>query len=151
MRWEFGRAVVSTPGKHGDRDYRAEIRGVAPTLGEFALLLGGKLMAEDRYNRPGQYGRHLYLGYLREVAQAAAMDDVVEIAERAQAATDASGGLPGFVRCCKGGQNECVSLCPDCYRAGFRLPVEVVRSTLLWWGLADDDDIDDFVVKVRGR
>lgn len=147
MRWELRRAIVETPGKHGPRDYRAALKGLAPTLGEYALLLGGKLMAEDRYDRPGQYGRHLYLGYLREVAQATTMDVVLGIAERAEMAE--SGGLPGFTRCHRGGKNDCASLCFDCWQAGFRLPEERVRSTLLWWGLTSNEDIEDFVKKAR--
>jgi hypothetical protein len=148
VKWRFRRVIVTTPGKHGPRDYRATIRGIAPTLGEYALLLGGKLMAEDRYDRPGQHGRHLYLGYLREVAQAAAMDDIVRIAERCEIA-EGGQGLPGFVRCCKGGENECVSLCFDCWKAGFRLPDERIRSTLEWWGLAATEDMDEFIRKAR--
>jgi hypothetical protein len=150
MKWQHGRATVVTPGKHGPTDYRATINRIAPTLGEYALLLGGKLLAEDRYNGFRQHGRQLYLGYLKKVAQAADMDEVVLIAEQAQMA-EGGAGLPGFIRCCKGGKNDCVSLCQDCWEAGYRLPEETVRSTLRWWGLADDENIDDFVEKVRRR
>jgi hypothetical protein len=106
-------------------------------------------MAEDRYNRPGNHGRHLYLGYLRRIAQAHDMDEVLQISIEAETAEGAGAGLAGFVRCHRGGKNECVSLCKDCFEAGFRLPEATVRSTLLWWGLADDADIDEFVEKVR--
>lgn len=146
--WRFGRAEVTTPGKYGSGDYRSAIRNIAPKLGEYALLLGGKLLAEDRYAGPRQQGRHLYLAHLRQVAQATDMDEVVRIAERTQA-DDGGGGLPGFIRCFKGGKNDCVSLCYDCWKAGFRLPDAVVRSTLEWWGVTDD--IEYFVQKVRRR
>ena len=149
MKWALGRAVVVNPGKHGEADYRSSIRGIAPTLGEYALLLGGKLMAEDRYGRPSMQGRHMYLGYLREVAQAFTMDDVLAVAERAN--TAATGGLPGFTPCHKGGDNDCPSLCKECWRAGFRLSEAKVRSTLLWWGLAADNEVDKFLGKTRDR
>jgi hypothetical protein len=145
--WRFDRATVTTPGKHGEGDYKSEIGKLAPKLGEYALLLGGKLLAEDRYAGPRQRGRHLYLGYLKEIARAVDMDEVLRIAERTQA--DKGSGLPGFVRCHKGGKNDCASLCYDCWAAGFRLPEETIRSTLLWWGIAADDDIEQFMKKVR--
>jgi hypothetical protein len=151
MEWRVGRAVVSTPGKYGAQDYRAAIYDIAPKLSEYALLLGGKLMAEDRYDGRRQQGRHLYLGYLKKVAQAHDMDEVVRIAEQTETARS-SFGLPGFVRCCKGGRNDCVALCFDCFQAGFRLPDETVRSTLEWWGLATTpEEIEMFVRRVQDR
>ena len=150
MKWEFGEAVVITPGKHGDKDYRATFHGFAPTLGEYVLLMGGLLMAEDRYDGRWRHARNLYLGYLRETARAKDMDEVARVAQRTLT-EDGRVGLPNFTRCHKGGKNECVSLCFDCYQAGFRLPDEVVRSTLRYWGIAPDDEIEKFVEKVQNR
>lgn len=152
--WKHGRATVRSPGKYGENDYRAEVTGRCPialTLGEYALLLGGKLLAEDRFDKPWQQGRFLYLAHLRNVALAESMDDVRDVAERAQAEVDErTGGAAGFVRCYQGGMNDCVSLCRDCWSAGYRLSDDVVRQNLAWWGLAGDR-VEEFVAKVQRR
>lgn len=140
MTWKHGRASAR-PGKHGPGDYRAEFGRMAPTLGESVFVLGFKLLAEDRYNRPNHHRRHGYLSFLREVACADSPEKIVEIAQRADEKR-APGGLPGFVRCCDGGTNDCVSLCKDCYDAGHKLPYEVRASTLRWWGLIAEDELE---------
>jgi hypothetical protein len=127
---------VTWPGKHGEKDYRASIGSIAPTLGEYALLLGGKLIAEDRYPIEG---RHAYLAHLRRVAQASDMDEVLECADAAAYAVSARITGSGFTLCHKGGANDCRSLCRECWSAGFRLPDAVVRDTLAWWGIAGEN------------
>jgi hypothetical protein len=43
------------------------------------------------------------------------------------------GGLAGFAPCHKGGENDCCSLCKECFDADFRLPLGVRAETLRWW------------------
>lgn len=148
--WRHGRALVQTPGKYGTKDYRAELGRVAPTLGELLLIIGGALLAEDRFDRPWEHKRLWYLDYMRQVVQAETMDEILQFAESAARAVKdgAKRGPLGFVICAKGGSNDCKSLCPDCFKAGHRLSDDVVRETLRYWGTAEDK-VEFFVAKVR--
>jgi hypothetical protein len=141
---------VRWPGKHGEKDYRVELGGIYPTLGELLFVFGGAFLAEDRYDRPWQHKRLWYLDHLRGVVQATSMDETLAIAERATASVADRGqrGPLGFTTCAKGGTNDCKSLCPECFKAGFRLPDEVVRETLRYWGTSEAE-IEKFVAKVR--
>lgn len=60
--WEVGRVKVWSPGKHGEKDCRVEIDGIAPTHDEFLAIAYGLFRAEDRYDKPGQRGR----GWIRD-------------------------------------------------------------------------------------
>lgn len=56
-RVEFQRAVATSPGKHGPLDWRVEYNGSAPRHAEVVFMVGMLLLAEERYNAPGQDGR----------------------------------------------------------------------------------------------
>ena len=147
--WHFGKAKVTWPGKHGVKDYKVEIGAIAPTLGELVLVVGGMLTAEDRYDGYGQHGRLVYLDYLKAAAQTSDLDELVSLAEQARDSVNSRAvGIRGFIPCHKGGKNECVSLCKDCFSAGYRLQRETIEATLRWWGIAHSEDIERFVEKV---
>lgn len=77
----FGRAVAASPGKHGPDDWRVEIGRVAPTHGEVVFIVGMLLLAEDRYNRPGELGRTLLWYFLDRLLAAKSPEAVLAIAE----------------------------------------------------------------------
>lgn len=82
-RYWYGR-VSASPGKHGEGDLRVEFEGKAPTHAESLAMLGFKLIAEDRYNKPGQLGRRMLLNFVRELEEAKTVAEVAAVAHRCQ-------------------------------------------------------------------
>jgi hypothetical protein len=64
----FGRVRVLNPGKHGDRDWRVEFNGAAPTHAELMFMLGFLFLAEDRYDQPGQKARFWLWSFAHRLA-----------------------------------------------------------------------------------
>jgi hypothetical protein len=52
------------PGKHGEKDWRVTFNGVAVEHAEMIAMVGFLLLAEDRYDAPGQRGRYLLWSFL---------------------------------------------------------------------------------------
>lgn len=84
----WGRVVFVHPGKHGDRDLRSEIDGVAPSHAEMLALLWGIFWAEDRYDEPWQEGRAMLKKLVDEIYAAPSWAEARPIVERAAGSVD---------------------------------------------------------------
>lgn len=79
-----GRVGYTWPGKHGEKDLRADIDGIAPTHAELCALIWGLFWAEDRYSEPWQQGRAMLMGLIQELYEAQRLDDARPVFERAR-------------------------------------------------------------------
>lgn len=84
----YKRAAATTPGKHGDRDWRVTIADVAPTHSETVFMLGMKLIAEDRYDQPWHLGRMMLWQYVEALLTAQSPAEVSNIANSCQLRVD---------------------------------------------------------------
>jgi hypothetical protein len=84
----YKRAAAENPGKHGPLDWKVSIADVAPTHSETLFMLGMKLIAEDRYDRPGQLGRYALWYWVDLLLSAKTPEAVVEIAVACQASVE---------------------------------------------------------------
>jgi hypothetical protein len=76
----YKRAAAENPAKHGPLDWRVTVGDVAPTHSETLFMLGMKLIAEDRYNRPGNLGRYALWYWVDQLLLAKTPERVAEIA-----------------------------------------------------------------------
>lgn len=78
--FRYGRVLGFNPGKHGLKDWRVQIGPVIPTLAETAAAVGITLLAEDRYDKPWQNGRHFFWEHIEQLHfahSAAQVEDIV--------------------------------------------------------------------------
>lgn len=80
----YKRAAAENPGKHGVRDWRVLFGDDAPTHSETLFMLGMKLIAEDRYDRPGNRGRYELWYWVDLLLLAKTPEAVWEIADACQ-------------------------------------------------------------------
>ncbi len=76
----FRRAAAQNPGKHGAADWRVTLDGNPPEHAELIFMLGMVLIAEDRYNAPGNLGRYMLWQFVDLLTHAKTPERVLEIA-----------------------------------------------------------------------
>lgn len=91
----YGNATATSPGKHGDKDWRVEYNSVPLTIGELLFMLGMFLLAEDRYDgykRNGQphEGRFRLWYYVRTMVRATSPELVRGVADSARLNVESS-------------------------------------------------------------
>lgn len=85
---QYERVTATSPGKHGDLDWRVEFCNRAATHGELTFQLGMHLVAEDRYNGNGHRGRYLFWHFVQQLLYAQDPEQVIEIAKSCAATKD---------------------------------------------------------------
>jgi hypothetical protein len=79
----FGRVSATSPGKHGARDWRVTIGGVAPTHAEIVFLVGMVLLAEQRYSSRTDMGPYMLFYWLDQLCPQKTPERIRELAEGA--------------------------------------------------------------------
>ncbi len=83
--YSFHRRVTAThPGKHGEKDIRAEFNGNYPTASETLALVWLHFKAEDRYDEHWQDGRARFKRWIDEVYQAQTRLDALGVIKRCE-------------------------------------------------------------------